>query len=574
MAVFGVPTVHEDDALRAVRAAIEMRDAMPELGIQARIGINTGEVVTGTTERLATGDAVNVAARLEQMAAPQVILMGQSTRDLVASVVDAQPIEALSLRGKAGTVAAFQLIGVVGSPARRNEARMVGRGTEIRRLRDAYDQAVTDRSCQLFTVLGNAGVGKSRLVHEFLDGIGATATVVQGACLSYGDGITYWPVVDIIRQLQHLRPDLELDPDLSSLLDSSSSRHLPTRSRGRSASSLKTRPASGHLSWFSTTSTGPSQSSWTFRAHRRPVARRSNAAPVHGPADLLDRRPTWAGGKLNATNLLLEPLSSTDSTEMVASLVGGLSDEARQRVVVAAEGNPLFVEEMVALVRDSKDENVRVPPTIHALLAARLDQLDVPEREVLERGAVEGRLFHRGAVEALYPEEVHVATRLTSLVRKDLVRPDKADLPGEDAFRFVTCLFATPRTRHCRNRRARSYTNASQSGSKSSARTCRSSTRSWATTSSRRLATDRSSDCQSTHRWRPGLVGTLRPLAAARPSGAISTPGPTSCSAPMSCLSNLISRFRATRSWPSISPPGRGRRDRHGTSGASHGCRR
>ena len=152
--------------------------------------------------------------------------------------------------------------------------------------------------------------------------------------------------------------------------------------------------------------------------------------------DLLDRRPTWAGGKLNATNLLLEPLSSTDSTEMVASLVGGLSDEARRRVVQAAEGNPLFVEEMVALVRDSKDENVRVPPTIHALLAARLDQLEEHEREVLERGAVEGRLFHRGAVEALYPEETHVATRLTSLVRKDLVRPDKAELPGEDAFRF------------------------------------------------------------------------------------------------------------------------------------------
>ena len=152
--------------------------------------------------------------------------------------------------------------------------------------------------------------------------------------------------------------------------------------------------------------------------------------------DLLDRRPTWAGGKLNATTLLLEPLSAGESAEMVTTLVRGLSEAAQQRVIDAAEGNPLFVEEMLALVRDSGDENIRVPPTIHALLAARLDQLEEHEREVLERGSIEGRLFHRGAVEALYPEEPQVATRLTALVRKDLVRPDKPELPGEDAFRF------------------------------------------------------------------------------------------------------------------------------------------
>jgi len=435
MAVFGVPQVHEDDARRAVRAAIEMRDALPALGIQARIGVNTGEVVTGTAERLATGDAVNVAARLQQAAAPQEILIGRDTFELVEAVVEADEVEPLTLRGKAKPVPAYRLRGVIATPTRRNEASMVGRVTELRRLRDAYDQAVDDRSCQLFTILGSAGVGKSRVVHEFLDGL--DATVVRGVCLSYGDGITYWPVLDVIRQLQHLRPDLKLDADLSSLLGqqqfTAPSDQIAWSFRKLLEDTARDRPlvvVFDDIHWAEP----------KFLDLVEHVADLSRDAPIvllcMARPDLLDRRPTWAGGKLNATNLLLEPLSSNDSTEMVEALVGDLSEEARQRVVEAAEGNPLFVEEMVALVRESKDENVRVPPTIQALLAARLDQLDTHERHVLESGSIEGRLFHRGAVEALDPEELHMTTRLTALVRKDLVRPDKPELPGEDAFRF------------------------------------------------------------------------------------------------------------------------------------------
>ena len=435
MAVFGVPQVHEDDALRAVRAAIEMRDALPELGIQARIGINTGEVVTGTAERLATGDAVNVAARLQQAAAPQEILIGRDTYGLVEAVVDAQEGEELTLRGKAQPVLAYRLNGLTGTPARRNEAPWSGARRSSVACATPTTRRSRDSSCQLFTVLGNAGVGKSRLVHEFLDGL--DATVVQAACLSYGNGITYWPVIEVIGQLMLIRPGVKLDDDLESLL-----RQEPF--------------------------TAPSdQIAWAFRklledtARERPlvvvfddiqwaepkfldliehVADLARDAPIlllcMARPDLLDRRPAWAGGKLNATNLLLEPLSGSEAAEMVEALVGSMSEQARERVVEAAEGNPLFVEEMVALVRESGDENVRVPPTIHALLAARLDQLEAPEREVLERGSIEGRLFHRGAVEALYPEEHQVAAMLTALVRKDLVRPDKAELPGEDAFRF------------------------------------------------------------------------------------------------------------------------------------------
>ena len=199
LAVFGVPLVHEDDALRACRAAVEMRDALPSLGIKGRIGVNTGEVVTGTAERLVTGDAVNVAARFEQAAAPGEVLIGVSTYELVQGAVEAEPVEPLELKGKAELVAAFRLLSAAGELGRRFGTPLVGRVTELQRLRDAFAQAVHDRSCQLFTVLGSAGVGKSRLAAEFLGGV--DARLVRGRCLSYGQGITYWPVVEILKQI-------------------------------------------------------------------------------------------------------------------------------------------------------------------------------------------------------------------------------------------------------------------------------------------------------------------------------------------------------------------------------------
>src|SRR5438876_3364869 len=197
MAVFGVPVLHEDDALRAVRAAAEMRDALPQLGVRARIGVHTGEVVTGTAERLATGDAVNVAARLEQAAAPGEVLLGATTMELVRGSAEVEELPPLEVKGKAKPVAAFRLLTVAAQARERQHARapIVGRQTELRRLSDAFAQAVQNRSCQLFTVLGTAGVGKSRLAAEFLSGI--EARLARGRCLSYGEGITYWPVVEV-----------------------------------------------------------------------------------------------------------------------------------------------------------------------------------------------------------------------------------------------------------------------------------------------------------------------------------------------------------------------------------------
>jgi len=434
MAIFGVPQLHEDDALRAVRAAVEMREALPSLGIQARIGVNTGEVVTGTAERLATGDAVNVAARLEQAAQPGEALIGERTFQLVRELVEAQPVAPLSLRGKAEPVAAYRLVSITGTPERRHDVPMVGRATELRRLRDAYAQAVLDSSCQLFTVLGAAGVGKSRLVHEFVDG--TDASVARGHCLSYGEGISYFPVTEVLKQLPEVDLDRAARQALSSLLGenavATSSDEIAWAFRKLLEAIAREKPlivVFDDLHWGAD----------TFLDLVEHVADLSRGVPLllmcMARPELLDRRAAWGGGKLNATTILLEPLSG-EETDALLDELGGVEAGLRWRIREAAEGNPLYVEEMLALLRESRPGEVVVPPSIQALLAARLDQLDSGERGVLERGAVEGRVFHRGAVQALAPEAEHLTSLLAALVRKELLRPDEPQVQGEDAFRF------------------------------------------------------------------------------------------------------------------------------------------
>jgi class 3 adenylate cyclase/tetratricopeptide (TPR) repeat protein len=437
MAVFGVPVVHEDDALRAVRAAVEMRDAFPALGCQGRIGVTTGEVVTGTSERLATGDAVNLAARLEQAAAPGEILIGDATFRLTRDAIEVEEVPPLSLKGKSEPVVAHRLLSVRGDEAyaRRLDTPMVGRQTELGRLRDAFEQAVRDRSCQLFTVLGAAGIGKSRLTLEFLASRD-DALIVRGRCVPYGDGITYWPVVEVAKQLPAAAFDGAGTEPIAELLrdeDAATSREQIAYAFRKL---LETASAERALvCMFDDIHWGEE----TFLDLVEHVADLSRDAPIlllcSARPELLDRRPGWAGGKVNATTVLLEPLRGEDTDTLIESL-GGVGADLAGRIREAAEGNPLFVEQMVALVEESGNGDVVVPPTIQALLAARLDQLEPSERAVLERGSVEGRVFHRRAVEALAPEEAGVVTRLTSLVRKELVRPDKPVFAGDDAFRF------------------------------------------------------------------------------------------------------------------------------------------
>jgi class 3 adenylate cyclase/tetratricopeptide (TPR) repeat protein len=433
MAVFGVPAAHEDDALRACRAAIEMRDAFPELGIAGRIGVNTGEVVTGTEERLATGDAVNVAARLEQAAQPGEVLIGADTLGLVRPAVEVGDERHLELKGKTETVPAWPLLAVTGDVERRFASPMVGRDTELRRLRDAFEQAVHDSSCQLFTVLGSAGVGKSRLAAEFLAGL--EAQVVRGRCLSYGEGITYWPVVEILKQLGTL-PEGDAARPLRSVLGESEKPAAPDEVAWGFRKLLEQEAQEQPLVCLLDDLHWAEETLLDLVEH---VADLSRDAPLlllcMARPELLERRPSWGGGKWNATTVLLEPLDAAETERLITEL-GGVGDELRERILQVAEGNPLFLEEMLALVRESGGAEVEVPATIQALLAARLDQLDPGERSVLERGSVEGRTFHRGAVAALSNGDGSVDQRLVALVRKELLRPDRAQLTGDDAYRF------------------------------------------------------------------------------------------------------------------------------------------
>jgi hypothetical protein len=428
MAVFGIPVATELDALRAVRAAVELRDGVHALGLEARIGVNTGEVVAGEGDTLVTGDAVNVAARLEQAAAPGEVLLGAETVRLVRDAVETEPVE-LTLKGKPEPVPASRLLrldvdalGLV----RNLERPLVGRVRERERLRADFADAAAARTCRLFTLIGPAGVGKSRLVEDFLEHVGDTATVARARCLSYGEGITYWPLVEILLQLGR-------DPE-AAIQSSPADTQLATRALLEEIASE--RPlvlVLDDLQWAEAPLLDlvDHLADWSREA---PLFLLCVARP-----ELLDARPGWGGGKLNATSILLEPLTEEQAAALADELLAGVAVEpgTRDRILATAEGNPLFLEEMAALARESRGD-VDVPPTIQALLQARLDTLDASDRAVIERGAVEGKVFHRGAVTALAPALLRddVPTRLLSLVRRELVRPDRSQLPGDDAFRF------------------------------------------------------------------------------------------------------------------------------------------
>ena len=455
-AVFGLPLIHEDDARRAVRAADEIQSRLAEgdwpARLEVRIGVATGSVVTGGTpaglQLRATGEPLTASARLADNSEPGETTLDETTRSSAHA-------------------------------AERERSRfaspMVGRSRERRRLNDAFEQAVVDNSCQLFTVLGTAGVGKSRLVLEFLEDIAPSAAIARGRCLPYGEGITFWPLLEAIRDVAEL--------DDTAAVEENQARLVELIDDDAEAELIAQRVA--ELTGIAEGSTGAEDGFEAVRRFLEALGRRralvvvfddvhwaeatfldlvehladwSRGAPLlllcMARPELLEVRRNWAGGKLNATTVLLEPLSRTECVELVSNLVGEdeLSDGLEKRIAEAAEGNPLFVEEMLSMLIDDGllvPENGRwavvgditavpVPPTIHALLAARLDQLNDGERAVLERAAIEGKIFHRGSVERLTSaaRRSPVAADLGALLRKELVRPDRPVFAGEDAYRF------------------------------------------------------------------------------------------------------------------------------------------
>jgi class 3 adenylate cyclase len=428
MAVFGMPVATEDDALRAVRAAVELRDSVHGLGLASRIGVNTGEVVAGEGDTLVTGDAVNIAARLEQAADAGGILLGEGTLSLVRDAVTTEKL-GLAVKGKPEPVASYRLLSLDSSASgriRRLDRPMVGRRREQQRLLADFADVVESRTCRLFTLLGDAGVGKSRLVADFLSQVADEAVVARGRALSYGDGITYWPLIEMLDQLG-------IDP-AEAIRSSPADTQLATRALFEGVAA--NRPlvlVIDDLQWAEASMLDLVEhlADW---AREAPILLLCVARP-----ELLEVRGGWGGGKLNASSILLEPLGESDAQELADALLAEVQLDARTRrqVLATAEGNPLFLEEMAALARDTPGP-VLVPPTIRALLQARLDTLNNAERMVMERGAVEGKVFHRASVTALTPAACRdgVPTHLVALTRKELLRRDRSQITGDDAFRF------------------------------------------------------------------------------------------------------------------------------------------
>ncbi|MEP7378519.1 MAG: AAA family ATPase [Chloroflexota bacterium] len=490
LAVFGIPTLHEDDAVRAVRAASTIRDALSELdaeyqakrglAITFRIGISTGEVIAGDAmngNKMA-GDTANAAARLAESGGPGEILLTQATSGLVRDAVSFELVDPITLDVKSPK-STYRLLSVSahvsGGHARRLLAPLVGREREIGRLHEAYRTAIVDRACQLFTLLGAAGVGKSRLVVEFLGSVSSEATVLKGRCLPYGEGITYWALREIVNMAAGIgesdTPATALSKLEGMVSDERDGLHIAARVASAIGLSADAAPQE-EIFWAT-------RKLLEHVGRRRPLVvlvedihwaepafldllehvvdlARDVPLVVLCPArpDLLDKRPGWGGGKVNATSILLEPLAGDASDQLIDALPGGnaLPPSLRKRILTVAEGNPLYLEEMLGMLIDEgvlantdgswrvhgEVDTVRVPPTIRALLAARLDQLPVTERAIAECASVVGRVFEQDAVSELAPHAIRagVARGLMALVRKELVRPERSDLVAGDTFKF------------------------------------------------------------------------------------------------------------------------------------------
>jgi class 3 adenylate cyclase/tetratricopeptide (TPR) repeat protein len=485
MAVFGLPRLHEDDALRAVRAAFEMRTALQDLNLRLqatwgvslenRTGVSTGEVVTGdpaSGQRLATGDTVNVAARLEQAAHDGEVLIGETTWRLVKDAVSAEPTEPLGLRGRSKRVRAYRLMGVNRGEAmtRRVDLPVVGREEEFRRLLEAFNRAIGSSRCEIVTVLGQAGLGKSRLIEEFVRQVGGHAQVLRSRCLSYGEGITFWPIAEAFRQAAGILPD---DTD-----EAARAKVWSLTGGGDEDAA----PRIWSLMGFGSGAYGKDELLWSARAVLERIARRwplvlvledihwaepilldlvervadtSAGVPLliicTARDEVLDDVPGLFADRDGAHVIELQELSRADTARVLRNLIGDLQLPAtlEDRILSVADGNPLFAEQMISMLIDSGMireldggwefaggyDDVMVPPNISSLLASRLDRLPPLERGIVERAGVIGLEFQAAAVAALAPDRdagADLAPALSALCAKHLIRAISASTSGDD----------------------------------------------------------------------------------------------------------------------------------------------
>ncbi|MFL5929977.1 MAG: BTAD domain-containing putative transcriptional regulator [Gaiellaceae bacterium] len=462
MAAFGIPSVHEDDALRAVRAARDLRDAIdtvnreqPEALLQIRVGVNTGEVLAAGPApqgSYATGTAVNVAVRLEEAAMPGEILLGEPTHRLVSYAVDAEPIEGVDLGGALGRVRAFRLLEVGAVPRPLGAASLVGRDDELAVLRAAVAGVRAERRSRVVTVVGEAGMGKTRLLSELIASLASDEGALVGRCASYGEGATFLPLAEIVAQAVPSRPAEAIAALLGADEQATVVAQRVTQLTGDAYGG----------------STG--ETFWAVRRFLEALAGEGAlvvalddvhwaeptlldlldylaAWPAEAPLllvcltrpELLEQRPGWGSGR---QTLVLEPLEAEAARLVLDQLARvELARRDRERIVQIAEGNPLFLEQLLALADEvGPDAVTRVPPSVEAILAARLDRLERSERALLERAAVVGRECPWKAILQLTPpEELNgVDARLLNLVRRGLLLAERSG--SEDAFRFKHVL--------------------------------------------------------------------------------------------------------------------------------------
>jgi class 3 adenylate cyclase/ketosteroid isomerase-like protein len=488
VAVFGARSLDEYDALRAVRAAAAMGAALSALNedlgsswgvrLAMRTGVNTGELVIGEEEEIFVGDAMNTAARLEQAAAAGQVLVGEATWRLVHHAVELESVGALELKGKAQAVPAWRLLSAApptdGDRAP-SMAPLVGRASELRRLRSALADAQQARACRLVSVIGSPGVGKTRLASEFALMLDGEARAVEGRCEASGEGITFLPVAEILRALAGIgeadTPE-SVRAKLSELVADD-----PERER------LVERTA-GVLGLAEAAS--PEETFWALRRVIEALGREHPLVLVlddlhWGQPQLLDLVEHLVEWVRDATVLIvalarpelretrdalsvpggravdvieLDPLDEEESRALVEELVGRaeLPVTLSERILETAEGNPLFLGEMLRMLVDEgalrRDRDtwvatgdladVEVPPTIQALLAARIERLRSDERSVVERASVIGKQFFRGAVAELVAPSVRAGIdgHLEALRRKDMVEPEGTYWIDEPVYRF------------------------------------------------------------------------------------------------------------------------------------------
>jgi class 3 adenylate cyclase/tetratricopeptide (TPR) repeat protein len=489
MAVFGLTELHEDDALRAVRAALEMRETLADLNtgfeqrygvtLATRTGINTGTVAGAgivPNRNFVAGNTANTAARLQQNAAPGEIVIGESTFRLVSDAVQTEAIE-LELKGKQQPIAARRLVSVRERTdvLPRLEAPFVGRQDALAQLEWALERAVAERSCRLVSVFGAPGIGKSRLVHEFVTGVGERAMVLRGRCLPYGEGITFWPLAEMVRQAGGIGESdgsEEAVTKLEALLAPADDARSAAEAIAQLTGLLETRGVVEEGFWAvrrlfaGLASARPlvvllDDAQWaeaTLLGLIENVLRHTESVPIvllcASRPDLLERRPDWGGSFRGSTTVLLDPLDDAACDRLIAELLDEPDPalEIRDHVAARAEGNPLFVEQMLSMLIDdgrlvqhdgrwfaaSDLETADVPPGIHALLAARLERLSPDERTVLCRAAVMGQVFYVDAVEELAAPALagRISSLLLELVRRELIQPARSDFVETEAMEF------------------------------------------------------------------------------------------------------------------------------------------